>query len=43
MIEGTWSQMGNSLSLVLKRVKNAAELKRRRPLWNNPVEVAAGC
>jgi hypothetical protein len=30
-IDGAWSQAGNSLPLVLKRVKNAAELERRRP------------
>jgi uncharacterized protein len=30
-IEGTWSQAGNSLPLVLKRVKTAAELEQRRP------------
>jgi pimeloyl-ACP methyl ester carboxylesterase len=35
-IEGTWSQAGNSIPLVLKRVKSAAELERRRP--QNPVK-----
>jgi pimeloyl-ACP methyl ester carboxylesterase len=35
-IEGTWTQAGNSLPLVLKRVKDAAELERRRP--QNPVK-----
>lgn len=30
-IEGTWTQMGNSLPLVLKRVKSAADLERPRP------------
>jgi uncharacterized protein len=30
-IEGTWSQGGNAIPLVLRRVKNAAELERRRP------------
>jgi fermentation-respiration switch protein FrsA (DUF1100 family) len=34
-IEGTWTQGGSNLPLVLKRVKNAAELERRRP--QNPV------
>jgi hypothetical protein len=35
-IEGTWTQGGNSFPLVLKRVKDAAELERRRP--QNPVK-----
>jgi hypothetical protein len=35
-IEGTWTQAGNSLPLVLKRVKDAAELERRRP--QNPLK-----
>jgi hypothetical protein len=35
-IEGTWTQAGNSLPLVLKRVKDAAQLERRRP--QNPVK-----
>ena len=35
-IDGTWSQAGNSIPLVLKRVKSAAELERRRP--QNPVK-----
>ena len=35
-IEGAWIQNGNSLPLVLKRVKSAAELERRRP--QNPVK-----
>ena len=30
-IEGTWSQMGHSLPLALKRVKDSSELERRRP------------
>jgi uncharacterized protein len=30
-IDGTWTQGGGSLPLVLKRVKDAAELERRRP------------
>ncbi len=30
-ISGTWTQMGKSWPLELKRVKNAAELERRRP------------
>jgi len=34
-IDGTWTQGGNALPLVLKRVKDAAELERRRP--QNPV------
>jgi len=34
-IDGTWTQGGNALPLVLKRVKNAAELERRHP--QNPV------
>ena len=29
-IEGSWSQAGNSIPLMLKRVKSAAELERRR-------------
>ena len=35
-IEGTWSQMGNSLPLTLKRVKDSIELERRRP--QNPTK-----
>ena len=35
-IEGTWTQRGSPLPLVLKRVKDAAELERRRP--QNPVK-----
>jgi len=35
-IDGTWTQLGNSLPLVLKRVKDAAELERPRP--QNPVK-----
>ncbi|MDR3677121.1 MAG: alpha/beta fold hydrolase [Acidobacteriota bacterium] len=35
-IDGTWTQSGNALPLVLKRVKDAAELERRRP--QNPVK-----
>lgn len=35
-IDGSWSQGGGSLPLVLKRVKNAAELNRPRP--QNPVK-----
>jgi pimeloyl-ACP methyl ester carboxylesterase len=35
-MEGTWTQGGNTLPLVLKRVKDAAELERRRP--QNPVK-----
>ena len=35
-LEGTWSQAGNSIPLVLKRVKNAAEMERHRP--QNPVK-----
>ena len=35
-IEGTWTQRGNALPLVLKRVKDAAELERPRP--QNPVK-----
>lgn len=35
-IDGTWSQGGGSLPLVLKRVKDAAELNRSRP--QNPVK-----
>jgi uncharacterized protein len=34
-IAGTWSQRGNSIPLVLKLVKDKAELERRRP--QNPV------
>ncbi len=30
-IEGTWTQRGNSLPLVLKRVQSGAELEQRRP------------
>jgi pimeloyl-ACP methyl ester carboxylesterase len=36
IIDGTWSQNGASLALVLKRVKSVAELKQRRP--QNPVK-----
>src|SRR5713101_2350280 len=36
IIDGTWSQKGASLPLVLKRVKNVAELQQRRP--QNPVK-----
>ncbi len=36
IIDGTWSQNGASLPLVLKRVKNVAELQQRRP--QNPVK-----
>jgi len=35
-IEGTWTQGGGTLPLVLKRVKDQAELERRRP--QNPVK-----
>jgi uncharacterized protein len=35
-MEGTWTQRGGSLPLVLKRVQSAAELERRRP--QNPVK-----
>jgi fermentation-respiration switch protein FrsA (DUF1100 family) len=35
-IDGTWSQGGGSFPLVLKRVKDAAELEPRRP--QNPVK-----
>jgi fermentation-respiration switch protein FrsA (DUF1100 family) len=35
-IDGTWTQGANSLALVLTRVKDAAELERRRP--QNPVK-----
>jgi hypothetical protein len=35
-IDGTWTQGGNALPLFLKRVKDAAELERRRP--QNPVK-----
>jgi uncharacterized protein len=35
-IGGTWTQMGNPLPLVLKRVKDAGELERRRP--QNPTK-----
>jgi len=35
-IEGTWSQLGSTSPLVLKRVKDAAELERRRP--QNPTK-----
>ena len=35
-IEGTWTQAGHTLPLTLKRLKNAAELERRRP--QNPVK-----
>ena len=30
-IDGTWSQAGNSFPLLLRRTKNASELRRRRP------------
>jgi uncharacterized protein len=33
---GTWTQLGKSWPLVMKKVKNAAELERRRP--QNPVK-----
>lgn len=36
VIDGTWTQMGNSFPLVLKRVKNSGELERRRP--QNPAK-----
>ena len=35
-IEGTWTQGGNTLPMVLKRGKNAGELERRRP--QNPAK-----
>ncbi len=35
-ITGTWSQRGNGVPLVLKRVQDKAELERRRP--QNPVK-----
>ena len=35
-IEGTWTQMGNSLPLALKHVKDTSELERRRP--QNPAK-----
>jgi pimeloyl-ACP methyl ester carboxylesterase len=35
-IDGTWTQGGNALPLLLKRVKDAAELERRHP--QNPVK-----
>jgi hypothetical protein len=35
-IDGTWTQQGNSLPLVIKRMKDAAELERPRP--RNPVK-----
>jgi len=35
-IEGTWTQMGNSIPLALKRVKDTSELERRRP--QNPAK-----
>ena len=35
-ITGTWTQLGNSFPLVLQRVKNAAQLERRRP--QNPTK-----
>jgi dienelactone hydrolase len=35
-IEGTWSQMGSSVPLALKRVKDVSELERRRP--QNPTK-----
>ena len=35
-IEGTWTQMGNSFPLALKRVKDSSELERRRP--QNPAK-----
>jgi fermentation-respiration switch protein FrsA (DUF1100 family) len=35
-IDGTWTQGGNSMPLVLKRAKDQAELERKRP--QNPVK-----
>jgi fermentation-respiration switch protein FrsA (DUF1100 family) len=35
-IDGTWTQRGNSMPLVLKRTKDQAELERKRP--QNPVK-----
>jgi uncharacterized protein len=35
-IDGTWKQHGHNPSLILQRVKNSAELERRRP--QNPVK-----
>jgi uncharacterized protein len=35
-IEGTWTQMGNSMPLALKRVKDSSELERHHP--QNPVK-----
>jgi pimeloyl-ACP methyl ester carboxylesterase len=35
-IDGTWTQMGNAMPLVLKRVKDQSELERKRP--QNPVK-----
>jgi pimeloyl-ACP methyl ester carboxylesterase len=35
-IEGTWTQMGNSIPLALKRAKDTSELERRRP--QNPAK-----
>ena len=35
-IDGTWTQGGNALPLLLKRVKDTAELERRRP--QNPAK-----
>ena len=35
-IDGTWTQMGHTFPLVLKRLKDPAELERRRP--QNPVK-----
>jgi pimeloyl-ACP methyl ester carboxylesterase len=35
-IDGTWTQAGNNVPLVLKRVKDKAELERRRP--QNPTK-----
>ncbi len=36
IVDGTWTQMGNSLPLTLKRIKDTSELERRRP--QNPVK-----
>ena len=35
-IDGTWTQMGNAMPLLLKRVKDQAELERKHP--QNPVK-----
>jgi uncharacterized protein len=35
-IDGTWTQMGNAIPLLLKRVKDQAELERKHP--QNPVK-----